>query len=145
MAKRRYLEDELGGYSVGVTHIVHSRFSNVGGSDVEREVDGFARVYHCEYNMNRVLCLSGGASKLLWFSLMNVCFGDNYVVINVGRFMKKAGVSSMTSYRSYVKELIDANIFGRTKIVDVFYFDHNLFFKGSRVHNLDNALVIPNN
>lgn len=145
MPKRRYLLEELGENMLQVSNMVHSRESVVDGIVVNKEVDSFVRVYASGYNIGRLMQLSGGASKLLWFILGSICYGDNYVVLNVSRFMKKAGVSSMTSYRAYVRELIDMNILARTNVVDVYYFDHNLFFKGSRVNNLDSALVVNSN
>ncbi len=141
---RKYLFEELGVNSLAVTHIVHSRVYDRGDKVIEREVDSFVRFYDSAYNRKRLMSLSGGAKGLLLYASMCLCYGENYVEINVKQYMREEGVKGLTTYREYVRELIDANIFARTKIVDVFYFDHNLFFKGSRVNNLDNALVINN-
>lgn len=145
MPKRRYLEEELGVNKLKVCKMVHSRVAIVNSVIVNRESEPYVRFFSNAHNVDKIMRLSGGAVKLLWFAMSNICYGDNYVVINVSRFMKKADVKSMTSYRSYVKELILADMFAKTKIDDVFYFDHNLFFKGSRVNNLDAALVISDN
>lgn len=142
MAKRKYLVEELGESSLSVSNVVFSRVSVVGGVDVEREVDSFVRLYDSAVNIERIGSLSGGAVKLLLFAMGKLGYGENYVAINVSQYMRVMGVGSKSSYRSYVRELMEANIFARTNIVDVYYFDHNLFYKGSRVNNLDAACVI---
>lgn len=145
MPKRRYLEEELGVNNLNVCKMVHSRRAIVNNVIVNRESEPYVRFFSNAHNVDMIMGLSGGSVKLLWYAMANICYGDNYVIINVKRFMKKADVRSMTSYRSYVRELIDAKVFAKTNIDDVFYFDHNLFFKGSRVNNLDSALIITDN
>jgi|SRR5215217_2825040 len=77
--------------------------------------------------------LSPRAKELYLWLLYEADNGKDYMWLNRVRYMKENDISSPTTYRSAINELISSGFVTRTVVGGVYWLNPALFFNGNRI------------
>jgi hypothetical protein len=86
------------------------------------------------------MALTGRAKELYLWVMYELDKNEDFVWINVQRYMEECNVSSMTTYRDTVKDLQKSLIISPTTIKDVYWINPLFFFNGNRLEKYETKL-----
>lgn len=75
------------------------------------------------------------SKELLLWIMYSLTVGKDYLWLNRERYMSECNVSSKTTYKKAVDDLIMNNFINKTVVSGVFWINPCFFFSGSRVNN----------
>jgi hypothetical protein len=81
----------------------------------------------------KIMSMSKAAKELYLWLIYELDKNEDHVWINVERFMEECSISSMTTYRTTVKELQKNVIIYPTIIKDIYWINPLFFFNGNRI------------
>lgn len=142
-SKRQYTPDELGHNDLLAPKTLFVREVIQNGKQHFAEIDQSVKMYLTAFNRKRRSKLKPRAKCLLLWCMSECNERCDQVTINVKAYMKENNVNSINTYKAALLELIEANILAETLIPNVFYFDHTMFFKGSRANALNLNVIFP--
>lgn len=99
--------------------------------DYYMERESPVRVYVSSVRRKLMNGLSANGHKLLHWCMQVIDVNKDWFWLNKGRYMEETGISYNT-YKKCVEELQDSGLLSKTSINDVFWFNPEFFFRGSR-------------
>jgi hypothetical protein len=97
------------------------------------EQDAYTKVYTKSALRLYIMQLSNAAKELYLWLVYELDKNEDHVWINIERFMEECSISSMTTYRTTVKELQKNVIIYPTIIKDIYWINPLFFFNGNRI------------
>ncbi len=112
---------------------------------IELEQEKYTKVFnHDKDKRKAVAALSGSASKLLLWIMAELDSSNDWIWINVQRYMKENYIEDIRTYKAAVSELI-RYIFitevNSVKYKDTYWINPRLFFCGDRLAKYPNNLA----
>lgn len=77
--------------------------------------------------------LSNPAQRLFLWLIQEITTGQDYITVNIQRYMEENGIKSMATYTAGRKDLQKSGIICSTTVPTVFWINPDVFFNGSRV------------
>lgn len=99
----------------------------------EYDADSYCKVFSDSARRQRVSSLTPRGKDLLMWLQYEAKKGKDWLWVNKQRYMAECNVSSVTTYRSAVNDLIKNSIIIKTVITDVFWINPYFLFNGSRI------------
>ncbi len=97
------------------------------------EQDKATKVYTKSDLRLHIMTLSTRAKELYLWLIYELEKNEDYVWINVDRYMEECDISSSTTYQNTVKDLHKFGVICPTVVKDVYWINPLFFFNGSRI------------
>lgn len=107
----------------------------------EAENDTSTRVYNSSSRRLKMCKLSTSAKGLLLWLIYEADGGKDYLWLNRVRYQDENGISSPTTYRTAINELIEKGWVSRTKVGGVYWINPALFFNGNRITKFSKNVI----
>lgn len=99
----------------------------------EYDADNYCKIFSDSTRRQRVSGLTPRGKDLLMWLQYEAKRGKDWLWVNKERYMEECRVSSVTTYRSAVNDLIKNSIIIKTVVTDVFWINPYFLFNGSRI------------
>lgn len=111
---------------------------------IEMEQEKYTKLFnHDKHKRKAIAALSGASSKLLLWIMAEIDSSQDWIWINVKRYMSENYITDIRTYKSSVSELI-RYIFitevNSVKYKDTYWINPRLFFCGDRIKKYPNNL-----
>lgn len=93
----------------------------------------YTKIYTCSKNRKHIMKLSTRAKELYLWLIYELEKNEDYVWINVDRYMEECDISSTTTYQNTIKDLQKFGVICPTVVKDVYWINPLFFFNGSRI------------
>lgn len=104
----------------------------------------YAKLYSTSTMRLHINKLSLRAKELLFWIIYTIEFSNDFIWINKVRYMKELNISSLTTYKEAIKELMKNGIIAVTIQKDVYWINPVVFFKGDRIKKYPEKVIIVN-
>ena len=109
--------------------------------ELELERGKIVKLYASYKNREAIAGLNHNAQRLLFWIAFELHAGKDYIELNRNRFLKENGISSVNTYKSAYKSLVQFGFLALTIKRDVFWINPEYFFCGSRVGKYPDKVV----
>lgn len=108
----------------------------------ENEATPFIRLYVDPSRRKFLMKLPLNSRDLLWWFMMDLKYGKDYLWINWKRYQEESGVKERTCQRA-LAGLIKHQVLQLSGVKDTYWFNAHYFFKGSRLKSYPDNLINP--
>lgn len=111
--------------------------------EFEMDADACAKMFIATLNRQAVAGMNTRAKELLLWLLFELDSGRDWLWINQDRYMEENNITSVTTFRGAVAELVNNRyIFPHAKYKDVYWINPRMMFRGSRVNKYPSSVRV---